>query len=233
VNLADHTLKVATLGALVGFVAAEYETARQEAKAAYRANGVKGQVAITLPNGEEVGDVIIKKGTVSVKLDEPALLEWAETNTPTEVEEYLDPSTLLDQEAIEWAREHRDDLLKRRVRGLWLKEKVKEATANDGCVIAHTGEATKVAEVTTHPAMGDFALSPDSRGVRADRILTELWAGRLPGIVALPGALAIAAPAGGMDPAERQAREDEKYDALLSATDPEDHADYGRDMDED
>jgi hypothetical protein len=190
VNLGDITLKVATLKAIADFVEKEYVKARTEAEAAYREHGVKA-IAITLPDGQEIGTSTVKKPGPSMKVDEDAFLAWVEEHTPAEVEEYLDSSVLMDQEAIEWARANRDDLLKRRVRRVWRDEKEKQAKANDGCVIDEsTGESTKVAEVTVNRPTGAFALSADSHGERMELILAALRAGELTSVVALP----IAAP---------------------------------------
>jgi hypothetical protein len=185
VNLAEHSLRVATLAALVALVDAEYKAARKEAEAEYKANGIK-KLAIALPGGELVGDITVKQPDPTVRMDDDLLMEWVEKHTPTEVEEYLDSSALLDQEAIEWAREHRDDLLRKRVRGVWRAELQKMATGNAGFVIDTTsGEATKVAEVTPNMPTGAFALSPDKHGERAARLLAALRRGELAGITNL------------------------------------------------
>lgn len=185
-NLSEITLKVATLAALTDWTQQQYAEARTEAAAAYKANGVK-KLVIQLPDGEVIGDITVKQPGPTVKLDDEALISWVAEHTPAEIEEYLDSSVLLDQEAIEWAREHRDDLLRRRVRGVWLKEKRAEAQANGGYVIDHqTGDTTKVAEVTANRPSGEFALSADPHGERAGRLIEALRAGELTGIPAFP-----------------------------------------------
>lgn len=185
-NLSEITLKVATLAALTDWAQKQYAEARAEAAEVYKANGIK-KLAIQLPDGDVIGDITVKQPSPTVKLDDEALIAWVAEHTPTEIEEYLDSSVLLDQEAIEWAREHRDDLLRRRVRAVWLKEKRAEAVANDGHVIdADSGEATKIAEVTANRPTGEFALSADPRGERARRLIEALRAGELTGIPTLP-----------------------------------------------
>jgi hypothetical protein len=191
-NLAQHSLRVATLAALGELVKKEYEAARKEAEAAYRANGIK-KLAIALPDEGPIGEITVKQPGPTVRMDDDLLLEWVQKHTPDEVEEYLDSSVLLDQEAIEWAREHRDDLLRKRVRAVWRTELVKMATGNGGFVIdTQTGDSTKVAEVTPNKPTGAFALSADKHGERAARLLAALRAGELAGITNL--AIADAAP---------------------------------------
>lgn len=195
-NLAEHTLKVATLAAIASFVGEQYEQARKEAEAVYRDNGIK-KLTIALPDGELVGDVTVKQPGPTVKVDEAALLAWVEEHSGTEVEEYLESAALLDQELIAYCREHeRDDLLGKRVRRVWRSELQKKLTADDGELVDEaTGEPTKVATVTQNKATGAFALSQDPQGVRAKRLIEAMLAGELSGVIELPVVLAI--PAGG------------------------------------
>lgn len=195
-NLSDHARRVATLAAITDFVAEQYATARREAEAAFRENRVSG-VTITLPDGEEIGDIKVKKPSPTVRVSDDDLVAWVEKHTATELEEYLDADALTDQELIEWARVNRDDLLRRRVRAVWRKELVKLATANGGYVVdTETGESAKVAEVVPNKATGAFALSQDPRGERRARIIAALRAGELEGVTTL----AISAPAEGGEP---------------------------------
>lgn len=202
-NIADHTLKVATLAAIASFFGDQAEQARREAEVIYRDNGIK-KLTIALPNGELVGDVTVKQPSPSVKYDEVALLKWVQEHSATEVEEYLDNAALLDQELIEYCRENgRDDLLQKRIRKVWRSELEKRAKGNDGDLIDETtGEATTVATVTKNKATGAFALSQDPRGERAERLMNALLAGELAGVIELPVTLAIpAAEADGGDAA--------------------------------
>lgn len=194
-NIADLSLRVTALAALSDYVADEYAKARKEAEAAYQANGIRA-LSVSLPDGEWLADITVKKPGQSVEYNDDDLLAWVEKHTPTEIEEYLDSSALLDQEVIEWAREHRDDLLKRRIRAVWQAELRKVAAGNGGFVVdTETGDSTKVAEVTPHKATGAFALSADGGKVRRDRVLAALLAGELNGVTALP--MVPAVPAGG------------------------------------
>jgi hypothetical protein len=192
-NIADHSLKVAALDAIIRFFTAEYKTAREEAEAAYLANKVR-KATIETPSGDELGDITIKQPTSTVVMDEEKLLAWVAEHTPAEVEEYLDSSVLLDEEAIAWAREHRDDLIRRRVRKVWRSELEKTALTHDGHVfVEDTGDATKVGEVVKQRPSGAFALPPDKGGERSRRLMAALLAGELTGITTLQ----IAAPDGG------------------------------------
>lgn len=195
-NLAEHSLRVAALDALVAFFTTEYKTARAEAEEAYRDNKVK-KVSIETPAGEVLGDITVKQPSPTAVIDEDKLLAWVAEHTPAEIEEYLDAAVQLDEEAIEWARGNRDDLLRRRIRRVWRDELVKQLTANDGQVIdTQTGSATKVADVVLHKATGEFTL-PSSRGSdRRSKLMTALLAGELTGITTLQ----IAAPAEGGEP---------------------------------
>lgn len=195
-NLADISLRVAALAAVSDYVADEYAKARKEAEAAYQANGIKS-LSVSLPGGEWLADITVKKPGQTVKVNEDDLMAWVEKHTPTEVEEYLDSAALLDQELIEWAREHRDDLLRRRIRQVWRSELQKMVTGNGGYVIdSTTGDSTKVAEVTTSKPTGAFALSADADKSRRDRVMAALLAGELNGVTTLP--IAAAVPAGGV-----------------------------------
>lgn len=184
-NLAQLTLRVATLKAIAEFVDTEYTKARAEAEEVYRENGIRG-VNITLPGGDVIGGVSVKQPDPHVKVDEDAVIAWVAEHVPTELEEYLDPSVQLDQEAIEWARANRDDLLRRRVRRVWRAELAKQIKTENGCVIdPATGDATKVAEVKPVKPSGAFSLSPDPNGERSERLLKALRDGELSGLTPL------------------------------------------------
>jgi hypothetical protein len=196
VNLAEHTLKVATLAAIATFFSDQAEQARRDAEVVYRENGIK-KLTIALPDGELVGDVTVKQPGPTVKYDEAAFLKWVEDTSATEIEEYLATAALLDQELIEYCRENgRDDLLQKRIRKVWRSELEKRAKDNDGDLIDEsTGEATTVATVTKNKPTGAFALSQDPQGVRAKRLIEALLAGELNGVIELPVTLALPASA--------------------------------------
>ncbi|MFG2001757.1 hypothetical protein ACGFNU_21660 [Spirillospora sp. NPDC048911] len=194
-NLADHTLRVAALEALVAFFTTEYKAARREAETAYRDNKVK-KVTIETPDGVQLGDITVKQPSASVVIDEDKLLAWVAEHTPHEVEEYLDTAVQLDEEAIEWARVNRDDLLRRRIRSVWRAELVKQLTAHGGEVIdERTGAATKVADVVPVRATGEFSLPPKGGSERRSKLMAALLRGDLKAIPVT--ALSIVAPAEG------------------------------------
>jgi hypothetical protein len=193
VNLADHSLRVATLAAIADLVAKEYAQARKEAEAEFKANRAK-KLDIALPDGEVVGEITVTQPGPTVKVNEDDLIAWVGEHNHTEIEEYLDGSALLDQEVIEYCRANRDDLVKRRVRKVWRDELQKMLTANDGQVMNSAGEPTKVAEVTANKATGSFALNSDRQGIRSARIIAALRAGELAEVVEMPVVLAL--PAG-------------------------------------
>jgi hypothetical protein len=193
VNIAEHSLKVAALEAVVAFFTKEYKAARADAEVAYRDNKVR-KVGVELPNGDELGDIIIKQPAPTLDLDDDKLLAWVAEHTPAEVEEYLDTAAQTDQEVIEWARVNRDDLLRRRIRLVWRAELEKVIAANDGFVVsAETGDSTKVAEVIKRKASGAFALPQDRSGENKRRLMAALLAGELGSVTTL----SIAAPAEG------------------------------------
>jgi hypothetical protein len=199
VNIAEHSLKVAVLEALVAHFTKEYKAARTDAETAYRDNKVR-KVTVELPNGDELGDITIKQPKPAAAIDEEKLLAWVAEHTPAEVEEYLDTAAQTDQEVIEWARVNRDDLLRRRIRPVWRAELEKVVTANDGYVISgDTGEATKVAEVVKHKATGAFALPQDRSGENKRRLIAALLAGELSSVLEGVTSLSIAAPTDGGD----------------------------------
>ena len=192
-NIAEHSLRVAALEAVVAFFTAEYKAARADAEAAFLANKVR-KATIETPSGDELGDITVKQPRPALVVDEEKLLAWVAEHTPAEVEEYLDSSALLDEEAIAWAREHRDDLIRRRVRRIWRAELEKTALGHDGHVFDEsTGDETKVADVVKTRPTGAFALPQDKNGERGKRLMAALLAGELTGVTTLQ----IAAPNGG------------------------------------
>ncbi|REF00259.1 hypothetical protein [Thermomonospora umbrina] len=159
-NLADHSLRVATLKAISDFVAKEYAAARKEAEAVYRENGIRS-LTVSLPDGQQVASITVTQPNPSVKVDEDALLAWVEEHCGTEVETVLDPAATTDEELVKYCLANdRDDLVVRRVRRVWREELVKQATGSEGWVADQvTGESAKVAEVTPVRPSGAFSLS--------------------------------------------------------------------------
>lgn len=185
-GLAETSLRVAVLAAIADYFDEAATKARRDAEVAYKENGIRS-LAVSLPDGEWLADITVKKPGHTMKVNEDDLLAWVEKHTPTEVEEYLDSAALLDQELIEWAREHRDDLLCRRIRRVWRDELQKVIAGNGGYVVdTETGDSEKVADVTPNKATGAFALSADARKERRDRIMAAVLAGELADVIDTP-----------------------------------------------
>lgn len=148
--------------------AAEYKDAREHAEAtlakAYAKEGVE-KVAVMLPGGGKVAAITVKQGAVSVDVDEAALLAVVEKHQPDEVEEIADPPALADPEVLAWLREHRPELVTRRVRQVWRSALVKEAEKNGGRILVkETGELVEVAKVTRSAPTGAFAITFEDDG---------------------------------------------------------------------
>ncbi|TYK47186.1 hypothetical protein [Actinomadura decatromicini] len=147
---------------------AEYKDAREMAEqalaAAYKKEGVE-KLAVLLPGAGKVAAVTVKQGTVSVEVDEAALLATVEEHQPDEVELVADPEALTDPDVLAWLGKHRLDLLIRRVRPVWRAALVKEATERGGrIVVKKTGEEVEIAKVTHHKPTGAFAITFEPEG---------------------------------------------------------------------
>ncbi|TDD68581.1 hypothetical protein [Actinomadura rubrisoli] len=133
---------------------------------AYAENGVE-KCAVSLPGVGKVATVTLKAGAVETQVDEDALLATVEEHQPDEVEDVADLQVLADPEVLAWLREHRPDLVTRRVRPVWRAAKVKEAEANGGRILANakTGEEVTIAKVVQHDPTGAFQINfvPDGR----------------------------------------------------------------------
>jgi hypothetical protein len=150
--------------------AAEYKAARELAEEAlakaYAEQGVE-KCAVTIPGVGKVATVTVKAGAVEVEVDEAALLATVDKHQPDEVEDIVDPQALTDPDLLAWLREHRPDMVTRRVRPVWRAAKVKEAEENDGRILAsaETGEEVTVARVIRHEPNGAFQINftPEGR----------------------------------------------------------------------
>lgn len=147
---------------------AEYKDARVQAEAAlakaYAKDGIE-KIGVRLPGVGKVAAVTVKAGAVQVDVDEAALLAVVEKHQPDEVEEVADPSALGDPEVVAWLREHRPELVTRRVRQVWRAALVKEAEKNSGRILVkETGELVEVATVTRHDPTGAFAITFEDDG---------------------------------------------------------------------
>lgn len=192
-RLREHALRVAVLAALTDEVKRAYSAARKDAEKAFaiaRADGTKQQ-AVMLPDGTEIGLISIKAPSPSVKVDEAALLAWADEHVPSAVEETVEPGAWSDLDVIALVKERFPDLVQRRIRPSAREAMVKEMASSGGAVAdKQTGEAAVLATVDPQPPTGAFTYraAPDA----AARIVAEWHAGRLGqiglGQLALPGA---------------------------------------------
>ncbi|GAA2298515.1 hypothetical protein GCM10010402_66430 [Actinomadura luteofluorescens] len=149
--------------------AAEYKDARELAEAALaKAHTKEGieKIAVRVPGVGKVATVTVKDGAVEVNVDDDALLATVEEHQPDEVEDVADAQALTDPEVVAWLREHRPDLVTRRVRPVWRTALVKEAEKNGGRIVVEaTGEEVEVAKVVHHDPTGAFQINfvPDGR----------------------------------------------------------------------
>lgn len=210
-NIKDISLRLALSKARSEEAVTDYTQAREETeRALLKAVAETGtdRLSVKLPDGTKIGSITVKQGPVNVTVDEDALLAWVQEVTPSEIEVYADPAVLYDLEVLAWLREHRPESVKQRIRPVWRAAKIKEATENKGCIVNRlTGEETKVAEVVEHPPTGAFQFKPTDDGLAA--VLAAHRAGQLPWL----------------DPADAQARDDERYDAMATALHPDDEWD--------
>ncbi|WP_149264244.1 hypothetical protein [Actinomadura sp. K4S16] len=170
-NIKEMALRLALQQAVSEASTASYKRARTEAEPvfakAYREMGTES-LGVWLPGGPKIAKISIKGGKVTYRLHEAELLAFVERHQPSEVEEFIDPVEATRPEVLELIREHRPDILRRRVRPVWHEAKAKEAAENGGYLVdPESGEKVKVADVTVHPPSGEFAFTPD-KGKRGE-----------------------------------------------------------------
>ena len=190
----DHALRIATLEALKEAVNAEYETARAEAEPVFAAKYAEegnDRQAVLLPDGEKVGQITIKAPAPVVEMPQDALLDWCRDHFPAAVEEYIDPAHLGSSDVIAAVRDKLPDLIRQRVRPGTARALTEEIVKGKGLLAdRHSGEAGKVATVTPGQPTGAFAFTDGKSGERRARIMAELLAGRLQGVIGF-GPLAL------------------------------------------
>lgn len=195
----EHALRIATLEALKEAVCAEYETARQEAEPVFAtkyAEEGNDRQAVLLPDGEKVGQITIKAPAPVVDMPADALLDWCSEHFPAAVETYIDPVHAGSADVIEAVRDKFPEVIRYRVRPGTAKALTEEIVKGKGLLAdRHSGEADRIAEVTPGTATGAFAFTGANSGERRARIMAELLAGRLQGVIGF-GPLALP-PAGG------------------------------------
>ena len=198
VTAREHALRIATLEALKEAVIAEYESARAAAEPVFAAKYAEegnDRQAVLLPSGERIGQLTIKAPAPVVDMPAAALRAWCREHCPAAVEEYIDPACLGSTDVIAAVRDKLPDCIKTRVRAATAKALTEEIVKGGGLLAdRHSGEAEKVATVTPGSPTGAFAFTGANSAERRARIMAELLAGRLSGVIGF-GPLAL--PAGG------------------------------------
>ena len=194
----EHALRIAALEALREAVIAEYEAARAAAEpvfAALYAEEGNDRQAVLLPSGEKIGQLTVKAPVSVVDMPANALLDWCREHFPAAVEEYIDPACVGSTDVIAAVRDKLPDLIRQRVRPGTAKALTEEIVKGEGLLADRlSGEAEVVATVTPGQVSGAFAFTDGKGPERRARLLAELLAGRLPGVIGF-GPLAL--PAGG------------------------------------
>jgi hypothetical protein len=198
VTAREHALRVSTLEALKEAVCAEYEAARTAAESAfatlYTEEGNDRQ-AVLLPSGEKIGQLTIRAPSPVVDMPPDGLLSWCREHFPAAVEEYVDPAHMGSADVIAAVRDKLPDLIRQRVRPGTAKALTEEIVKGGGLLADRmSGEAERVATVTPGEVSGAFAFTDRNGPGRRARLLAELLAGRLPGVI---GFGPVALPPGG------------------------------------
>jgi hypothetical protein len=193
----EHALRVATLEALKEAVIAEYEGARAAAESAFAAmyeEEGNDRQAVLLPSGEKIGQLTIKAPAPVVDMPPDGLLTWCREHFPFAVEDYIDPAHMGSADVIAAVRDKLPDLIRQRVRPGTAKVLTEEIVKGKGLLADRSsGEAERVATVTPGEVSGAFAFTDRNGPERRARLLAELLAGRLPGVI---GFAPVALPPG-------------------------------------
>jgi len=117
-------------------------------------------------------------GAKTIVVDEDELLLLYAVNSPSDLEEFVDPATLKDDRVIKLLKEHLPELVQVRIKGTVRAQINEQIDKRDGWVpTPGTGELVKIAEVTRHQATGTFQLRSDPR---ADAMISAaIEAGRI------------------------------------------------------
>lgn len=201
----EHALRIAALEALAAAVTAEYEKARAEAEpvfaAKYAEDGNDRQMVL-LPSGEKVSQITIKAPAPSVRFQEDRVEAWAAgVIGDGAFEEYIMPAAIGTRQVIDAVKDAHPELVKTRLRPGTAKKLAEQAVKGGGWLKdEETGEKAQVADVSPGTCTGSFSFTGNDREARRARIMAELLAGRLAGVVGF-GPLALpaeeTAPTGG------------------------------------
>jgi hypothetical protein len=192
----DHALRVA-LAAALGEIAAKAEKkARAGGAPAFAAHRIDGSdnTKVLLPDGTQVGLLLVRAGATEAMFAEGDLLAWVQANSPDDAEDYVDPAAWGNADIVELVRAVFPEVVKTRVRDSARKKLVKEMTDSGGWLADRkSGEikGTQIAAVTEHDPTGAVTYRPGPGA--AEKIAAEWMAGRLDGIdpaglLALPAA---------------------------------------------
>ena len=134
-----------------------------------------------------------------------ALLVWCREHFPAAVEEYIDPAHLGSTDVIAAVRDKLPDLIRQRVRPATAKALTEEAAKNRGLLADRIDRdvVERVATVTPGQVSGAFAFTDQKGPERRARLLAELLAGRLPGVIGFGPVALAAAPEPAAEPPSR------------------------------
>jgi hypothetical protein len=198
----QHALRVAAQEALLDAVSTEYARIRAEAEEAFAAMLTEegtDRIAVMLPDGEKLDRITVKVPGPQVSMDgggaPSVLLDWAREHFPAAVEDYIDPAATGSADVIEAVRAKVPDVIRQRVRPGTVKALMAEIEQSGGFLAdRRTDEPVKVATVEPGTVTGAFSFTGSNARERRARIMSELLAGRLQGVIGF-GPLAL--PAGG------------------------------------
>ena len=193
----EHALRIAALEALADAVATEYAKARAEAEpvfaAKYAEEGNDRQLVL-LPDGEKVSQLTIKSPSPSVTFRDGRVEAWAAGVIGDEAfEEYILPAAIGTRQVIDAVKAAHPELVRRRLRPGTAKKLAGQAVKGGGWLKdEETGEKAQVADISPGTCTGAFAFTGNDKAERHARIMSELLAGRLRGVIgfgplALPG----------------------------------------------
>ena len=195
----DHALRVAALEALKTAVEAEYEQARADATAAFKAERKKGipQQEVRLPDDSKIGLISIKEGATVVTVDEPALVAWLREHNPEALEDYFAPSVLDREDVADVLRGVFPDAVSQRVRKATRAAYLKQAADAGGWLVdEESGVKTRVATIEKGDPTGDFAFAGGKSDQRRAAVMGALRTDPVLRAQLLGGTLALGPAAG-------------------------------------
>lgn len=197
----QHALRVAFLEAVAEYAKVELARERKDAEPVFaevRKDGGK-QLAVMLPDGEEIGLISIKAGVPTLAVVDDELLVWVAEHSPDDMEEHIDPAALSSAEVVDMIKACFPDSVKKRLRPAAREALLKEMTESGGFVAdKKSGELELLGTVENHDPTGAFVLSGAGAKARRDRIMTEWQRGNLRELALGPLALPESAEGAGV-----------------------------------